>query len=400
MATRVLAFFAICSLLAAAAAGCEGTFSVSGDLDALPDQDAPESILDGPDLRADDAAAEMGDLSPDADAPHDFPLDPAQEADSPDPAGDVLYEPDPVDPCATLPCWENSHCVAGNCICDDGYVNVGGACRTPDPTDPEARTEAQVCERWRADAPPTASWVWNPGPGPCDPGEVSDEARNDGVRRINLYRWLTGLDPVTRDGADVEAAQQACAVMMYQNGTLNHSPPMSWNCYTPEGAAAAGSSNLAMGTSAPSDAIDMYIYDWGNETTMGHRRWILYPPYGSAGIGQASSFNCLHVFSWGGSSTRPWVAFPAPGPFPVQAVLGAWTFSSNNVVSATTVAVVKESSGTDLGASAVLLAGGYGLSTVSFDPGEATTGETYIVTVSGLGGEDIIYRVRIVDCQG
>jgi len=205
---------------------------------------------------------------------------------------------------------------------------------------------------------------------------------------------------VTRGTPGLEASQQACAIMMYQNGSINHSPPLSWDCYTPEGAAAAGSSNLAMGSSAPVDAIDMYIYDWGNDTTMGHRRWILYPPYDSAGIGHAGSFNCLNVFSWGGSSARPWVAFPSPGPYPAQAVLGAWTFSGNNVGAATTVAVVKESSGTDLGVSATLLGGSYGLSTVSFDPGEATAGEAYVVTVSGLGGDDVVYRVRIVDCSG
>jgi hypothetical protein len=397
MATRDTA---VLILVGIAAAGCEGTFSASGDLDALFQQDAPDGVLDGGDPGAEDATAEIGDLVPDVDVSQDSPLDPAQEADSSDPAGDALSEPEPADPCLAVICWEHSHCVAGDCFCDDGYVDVGGACRTPDPTDPEARTEAQVCDRWRADYPLTASWIWNPGPGACDPGEVSDETRNDGVRRINLYRWLTGLDPVTRDTASVEAAQQACAIMMYQNGTINHSPPASWSCYTSEGATAAGSSNLAMGASTPADAIDMYIDDWGNETTMGHRRWILYPPYGSAGIGQASSFNCLHVFSWGGSSTRSWVAFPAPGPYPSQAVLGAWTFSSSGVGSSTTVTVIKESTGTDLGASANLLAGGYGLSTVSFDPGEATVGETYVVTVSGLSGEDIVYRVRIVDCSG
>ena len=311
---------------------------------------------------------------------------------------DIISEPDSSDPCSGIVCWEHSHCVSGRCYCDDGYVDVGGACRLPDPTDPEARTEEQVCDRWRSDYPELATWIWHEGASECDPGEVSEEARNDGVRRINLFRWLVGLEPVTRGAPEIESSEQSCAIMMLRNGTINHNPPSSWNCYTSEGARGASSSNLAMGTPTPANAIDLYISDWRNETTMGHRRWILYPPYSSAAIGHAGSFNCLHVFSWGGTSSRRWVAFPSPGPYPVQGVLGSWTFSSDGVGSSTSVSIIKESNGATIPVQTTLLAGGYGLPTVSFDPHEAVVGETYAVTVTGLSGGDVTYRIKIVDC--
>jgi hypothetical protein len=376
---------------------CEGNFSVQGDRDVLPDA-PPDGITDGadpaegtPDTPFETDGADAADLPAESDA--DAAVDPL-----PDLPDDSTSEPDPTDPCAAVTCWDHSHCVSGRCVCDDGYVDMGGVCREPDPGDPEARTEDEVCARWRADYPALADWVWNEGAATCDPGDVNDTARHDGVRRINLFRWLCGLGPVDRN-VSVEDGQQACAVMMLRNGTLNHSPPPSWECYTAEGAAAAGSSNLAMGAHNPAGAVDQYIQDWGNATTMGHRRWILYPPYSSAGIGQAGNYNCLHVFAWGGTYSRPWVAFPAQGFYPVQGVLGVWTFSGNDVGSSTVVSVTRESDGTDLAVTPSLLSGGYGLPTVSFDPGEAEVGETYIVTVTGAGDTDITYRVRIIDCS-
>ena len=389
--TRYLLLVAA-ALLAMTGVSCEGKFTAGGE-DSAADagDDAPPDTGGEPDSAGDaDAPLETDGTEPDG-----IPDVAEVPLDGPD--GDPA-DPVPDDPCAAVACGDNAHCVSGRCVCDDGFVDVGGVCRTADPGDPESRTEAEACDRWRADYPTTASWVWNEGAGTCDLGEVNDAARNDGVRRINLYRWLVGLLPVTRN-VGVEEAQQACAIMMLRNGTLNHSPPSSWECYTAEGAGAAGSSNLAMGSGDPAGAVDQYLQDWGNEDTMGHRRWILYPPYSAAGIGQAGSYNCLNVFSWGSPSSRPWVAFPAPGPYPAQGVLGAWTFSADGVGSSTQVTVTRESDGADLGVTTALMSGSYGQPTVTFDPGEAAAGETYVVTVTGLGGDDVTYRVRIVDCS-
>ncbi len=382
MIIRALILFLVAAAAGFTAGGCEGSFAKSG--------------ADGSDA---------GDMQSDSDVMTEIPADALPDpADDPvidvppDPAVEELPAEDPTDPCFSVTCGDNAHCVAGSCVCDDGYVDAGGVCREADPGDPESRTEEEVCARWRADYPTQASWVWNEGPTQCDPGEVNDTARDDGVRRINLYRWLCGLGPVTRADAATESAAQACAIMIYRNGTLNHHPPASWDCYTAQGADAAGSSNLAMGSSNPAGSIDQYVEDRGNARTMGHRRWILNPPYGRAGLGHASSYNCQHVFDWSGSSSRSWVGFPAPGPYPVQAAMGSWTFHGDGVGSATRVTVVRESTGTDLGVSASLLDPGYGQETVSFDPGEANVGETYVVTVTGLSGSDVTYRIRIIDC--
>ena len=79
------------------------------------------------------------------------------------------------------------------------------------------------------------------------------------------------------------------------------------------GANAAGSSNLAMGPHHPAPTIDLYMDDSG-VSSLGHRRWLLDPPYLSAGIGHAGAWNCTYVMTHGNDLLPAYVAFPAPGP--------------------------------------------------------------------------------------
>jgi hypothetical protein len=223
---------------------------------------------------------------------------------------------------------------------------------------------------------------------------MTRDAIDDTLRRINMFRWMIGLGPVV-DRPEDHQRQQQCARMMDANGMLSHSPPTGWDCYTAEGAAGAGSSNLALGFGSSARTIDLYVDDGGVDS-LGHRRWIFNPPLGSVGIGHVGSGGCLGVFNGGGSTTRTWTAWPPPGPVPLDAIGTArWSFHSEGA-SGGSVRVVRVSDGADLGVSSMGLPDGYGPSTVAWD-GESDAG-TYRVTVSGVPIGEVTYDVTLVEC--
>jgi len=235
----------------------------------------------------------------------------------------------------------------------------------------------------------------------CDAGTLSPEALDDTVRRVSLFRWLVGLDPVVADpDASRTAAVQACAVMMRANGRISHTPDAGWSCYSAEGAAAAGYSNLALGPSHPADAVDLYANDMG-VPSLGHRRWILNGPLARVAVGFAGEANCLAVMDTHGEPARPWTAYPSPGPAPVETVLTVWSFHADDMpVALSTVTVTRVSDGADLPVIVMPLDGGYGPSAVGFaqDGWRPSVGERYRVTVTIPDGTVIRYEVVPVRC--
>ena len=128
--------------------------------------------------------------------------------------------------------------------------------------------------------------------------------------------------------------------MMSANNQLSHSPSPTWQCYTPEGAAAAGKSDLFLGVYGW-DAISGYVRDPGDfNGAVGHRRWILYPQTQTMGTGDlpptgGSSSNALWVIDGHVWDPRPatrdmFVAWPPPGYVPYQVVFPRWSFSYPN----------------------------------------------------------------------
>jgi hypothetical protein len=224
------------------------------------------------------------------------------------------------DPCGGA-CGANEHCDAqtSSCVCDPGFADSGSGCTAVDPGDPSQRTSAEVCMRWGADHVITDPDPFSSSGADCDAGTLSEGGLTDTLTRINLYRWLSGLGP-TSDDPSLNAIDQKCANLEswwdFSSGGSPHAPPSTSKCYTPEGANGAGMSNIAWGN-GPADSIDQFIEDNGNETTMGHRRWIVNPPLGPVGIGywegggQYGRAECLAVFgSSCGVPTPPFVAVP------------------------------------------------------------------------------------------
>ena len=64
-----------------------------------------------------------------------------------------------------------------------------------------------------------------------------------------------------------------------------------------------------------------YMIDSGNETTFGHRRIILSNRLGPIGLGSTGQggASCMQNIGGTGNAGKTWVAWPPPGPFPMQA---------------------------------------------------------------------------------
>ena len=364
MCTRRLAL----ALLLTPLLACDGTLSSSDGSDAGAGSDA-----------AIDATAPPG---------LDAPMGPTPDAFTP-----------PMGACATITCGANQRCdeASAACVCLPGFVDSGSSCTAAPAGDPSTRSTADACAIWAEAHRTTASSAWTMGATECEGGSMPREAIDDTLRRITGFRAMVGLGPVV-DIPDLAAQQQACAVMMYRNGSLSHSPPMGWRCYTAEGAAGAGSSNLALGTSTSADTIDLYVDDHRVDS-LGHRRWVLNGPLGRVGIGFAGNAGCLSVFDSSGSTSRTWISWPPPGPAP-EATTGAWwSFQSTGPsIAMATVTMVRVRDGMDVTGTVHRVPDGYGGSAVAWEPTDRTVGERYRVTVTSGALGEISYEVEIVSC--
>lgn len=318
-----------------------------------------------------------------------------------------------VDPCAGITCTATgARCdrALARCVCGPGFTGDGSTCAPVMPGSPETRTSMEVCSAYR-----TAQMRRDMGDGftnttnTCDPGALSRNALDDALTRLNFYRWLSGLGP-TADDASANTTGQACALVSAWNpaGPQAHFPQSSATCYTPSGAAGAGSSNIAWGARDASDAIDLWMIDFGNETTFGHRRWLLNPPLNPVGIGHYrggnnyGSASCISVFgSSGGGSSPPFVAFPPPGFSPTALTQWHWTIQGNIPLGSATVTVTRMSDMMEMPTRLEVLSGSYGQpAVVIFKEGwSPVAGQTYHVRLTGQGGLGLVeYDVKPTDC--
>ena len=311
------------------------------------------------------------------------------------------------DPCEGVMCPRGGICNAGSCACGPGFEGDGSQCTPLSPSDTALRTQQEVCDRWRADHPTQATLQWQVEPADkCDWGVLHPEVVADAQRRLNLYRWLVGLGPI----GIAESAQritQACATTLAAtNRGLSHDLDPSYECYSAEAKQGAGSSNLAQGVSHPASSVDLYIQDRG-VPSLGHRRWIFNPPMGLTGFGQRGSYSCMYSFDRSVAANPDYVAYPAPGFFPTEGLLGQWSFSSAKYrfTQETTVEIRKVSDGAAVPVSGVNApGGGYGQPVLAWtvNARDVPLGEELEITIdklAGNAGATVVYRVTLVSCR-
>lgn len=248
----------------------------------------------------------------------------------------------------------------------------------------------------------------------CVPGTTSAAYLDATIEMINYYRAMTGLPSITNEVSLNDDCQDT-ALMMIAEGSLSHSPGGSWACYTAQGAAAAGSSNLALGNAGPS-AIVAYIRDSGvGNEPVGHRRWILYPPQlrlatgSNDGVNYYHGSNALYVFAaWTARPTSPsQVSWPPAGYVPYPVVYPRWSFSlnSNPYASFSAATVTMTQDGVARSVNVISRTAGYGDPTIVWEPsgivmGPGMNDSTVTVTVANIGNNtpsSVTYDVVIMD---
>lgn len=172
----------------------------------------------------------------------------------------------------------------------------------------------------------------------CVAGTVANQYRRASLIRVNYFRAMAGIPAAVTFLDEYNRQAQAAALMMLANQQLSHAPPTDWLCHTPEGAAGAGNSNLAVGMAGP-DSISAFMDDEGS-TLLGHRRWILYPQTRNMGLGSLEDdtqprfrqASALWVLDDHFSDPRPatrddFVAWPPKGYVPYPLLFRNWSIA-------------------------------------------------------------------------
>lgn len=263
----------------------------------------------------------------------------------------------------------------------------------------------EVCARWNADRVDMSEGTWSGALAGCMAGDTSMAGRDNALKLINLYRWLSDLPEVSHD-ATRNAKAQECALMMHANNDLDHEPPMGWTCWNADGHEAAGKSNIA--TTPGVQAVDLYMADPGNATTIGHRRWILNNSLGPVGLGSTDGYSCMWVIGGNGNGNREWTAFPSEGAWPIEAMTASfasvddtgWTIQSQDInLEGGTVTVTED--GVEVPVTVDVLLRNYGSRyAIKLTPQGWTSkaGSTYEVSVTDID-TPISYQVRMVTCE-
>jgi hypothetical protein len=306
-------------------------------------------------------------------------------------------------------------------------------------------TRAQVVSLYNTEyvpgnTPPAIGWTGSIAA--CNPGTISAAWRAAMIARVNVFRKLARLLPVTEFNAatDDKDEKTLSASMLYSaNANLSHAIPPTWKCYSTAfagstvgalGASGGGSSNIGLSGGdlfATPAVINAYMDDGGSGNLVaGHRRWILNPPQVSMTTSSVPSStgggagNALWVIGGptnpSGSSAPDGVGWPPSGFVPYQMLPGGsnrWSFSYPGAnFGAATVTITKN------GQSIAILAydsrtdNGYADNTIVFRPNNVAANgtaisyvnpgsdQTYVVTVSGVTNapnSTFTYNVTVID---
>jgi Cysteine-rich secretory protein family len=258
--------------------------------------------------------------------------------------------------------------------------------------------DAGACERWTADRTDLSEGTWTGSIATCDAGDIGPPGRANALKLLNLYRFLAGM-PAVKDDPGWDSEAQQCALMQSANG-LSHSLTTSAKCYSAAGADGSQRSDLSGGPGV--QAIDGYMQDYGNASTMGHRRWILNNQLGPVGLGSAVA-SCFMNVGGTGNAAKPFVAWPPPGQVPYAALvtttadMSGWTIQSDTINLNGGTVTVKDGAQTVQVTQSSLPAGYGSTYAIRFAPmgWQSQAGHDYAVTVSGTS---VAYTVQVVAC--
>ena len=185
----------------------------------------------------------------------------------------------------------------------------------------------------------TAAFLYDeePDPDTCQPGRLSQAAKDRALETMNQIRALHGLEPV-QYSARYDPQMQAAALIQAAAGFPGHYPEPSAQCYT-EAGAEGSRANLHGGAGNVDPAAHMI--SWTNDARnrslvagVGHRRWMLNPFAAYVSYGQVLGNSTQKVFGFNAEPAPPpriavdYVAFPYE-IYPYNLLRGEppWSFS-------------------------------------------------------------------------
>jgi len=249
--------------------------------------------------------------------------------------------------------------------------------------------------------------AWSGDEPSCNAGAIPPNTMDKIFMRIEYFRKAVGLtNTISENEIKNEKAQHA-ALMMKSNGTLDHSPPASWKCYTEKGK--DGASNSLLTQTRNAEAVDAYMRDSGVANgPVGHRRWLLWPRLQEIGVGNTDNTNAIWVL--GNAEARPadapeFISWPPKGYVPKQFAYPRWSFSIANADFTATSITMKDVNNKSVALNIEELNNIYGDRTIVWVPSINTNllTEDTVFKVSlknvGVGDEmkDLDYEVILFD---
>lgn len=259
---------------------------------------------------------------------------------------------------------------------------------------------------------PTPSRVYKSTPSTSAPyaaGQMTTEALNVCLNRLNALRKIGGVPPVSLNETQCDYAQHGAVLMVAS--AYGHRPPQPSDMpddFYSKGYTGTSTSNIYAGCEFVS-AVDGYMADpgWTNKTMMGHRRWQLNPTMSTVGFGVAYSssgypYFTEKVFGDNGYASQScdytFISWPSSGNFPISQMYdcNAWTVTLNPgiyntyVLSDVWVEVIGNGETYRFGSAGndgyfTIDTNGYGVSNcIIFDPPVYSYSGTYTVRVHNL----------------
>lgn len=200
----------------------------------------------------------------------------------------------------------------------------------------EYRTQSDVAEKlksvWELDY--DAEYAKEPATSvPYEAGKLTQEKQENALALINAIRYIAGLSSNVNQNESYVTCAQAAALVNCVNKSLSHYPtcPEDMDTELCETAKlGAGKSNLSWGTTNLRKMVMMFMDDSGT-STLGHRRWILYPMLQNVGFGMVGGYGAMHAvdnFSSENAKAVPGVAWPAQNmPLELWDDGNAWSVS-------------------------------------------------------------------------
>ncbi len=149
-----------------------------------------------------------------------------------------------------------------------------------------------------------------PDLGTCNEGVLKDSEKQKVLQQVNYIRKIHGLNPVTYNNNYDKRTAKAALIIASTEG-LDHQPPNTAKCYSPDGYNGSDSSNLYItkysGSGFPTSesSINQWMVD-ANVQPCGHRRWIINPFLKYISFGRVDGPSTQNP-GWGVTGMTIWV---------------------------------------------------------------------------------------------